>query len=56
MTSSDPSALSRRLGLRDAVVVGRPALIGGGAGVSRGAPPDLAGGRAPPGRVQTRFP
>ena len=42
MTSSDPSALSRRLGLRDAVVIGLASMIGAGAFVSLGAAQDLA--------------
>ena len=47
MTSSDPSALSRRLGLRDAVVIGLASMIGAGAFVSLGAAQDLAGALAP---------
>ena len=47
MTSSDPSALSRRLGLRDAVVIGLASMIGAGAFVSLGAAQDLAGTLAP---------
>ena len=42
-----PAALSRRLGLRDAVVIGLASMIGAGAFVSLGAAQDLAGSLAP---------
>lgn len=46
MTSTS-GALARRLGLRDAVVIGLAAMIGAGAFVSLGAAQDLAGSLAP---------
>ncbi|HEX7350213.1 APC family permease [Brachybacterium sp.] len=48
-SSAAPSAgsLSRRLGLRDAVVIGLASMIGAGAFVSLGAAQDLAGSLAP---------
>lgn len=42
-----PAALSRRLGLVDAVVIGLASMIGAGAFVSLGAAQDLAGALAP---------
>lgn len=42
-----PAALSRRLGLRDAVVIGLASMVGAGAFVSLGAAQDLAGSLAP---------
>lgn len=42
-----PGALARRLGLRDAVVIGLASMIGAGAFVSLGAAQDLAGSLAP---------
>lgn len=42
-----PAALSRRLGLADAVVIGLASMIGAGAFVSLGAAQDLAGALAP---------
>ncbi|ATG50931.1 amino acid permease [Brachybacterium vulturis] len=44
---STPGSLARRLGLRDAVVIGLAAMIGAGAFVSLGAAQDLAGALAP---------
>ncbi|ATG53819.1 amino acid permease [Brachybacterium ginsengisoli] len=46
MTSTS-GALARRLGLRDAVVIGLASMIGAGAFVSLGAASDLAGALAP---------
>ena len=45
--NSGPAVLSRRLGLRDAVVIGLASMIGAGAFVSLGAAQDLAGSLAP---------
>lgn len=45
--TSGPAALSRRLGLRDAVVVGLASMIGAGAFASLGAAQGLAGSLAP---------
>lgn len=45
--TSGPAVLSRRLGLRDAVVIGLASMIGAGAFVSLGAAQDLAGSLAP---------
>lgn len=45
--SATPGALARRLGLRDAVVIGLAAMIGAGAFLSLGAAHDLAGALAP---------
>ena len=45
--NSGPAILSRRLGLRDAVVIGLASMIGAGAFVSLGAAQDLAGSLAP---------
>ncbi len=50
MTSCSPAttgSLARRLGLRDAVVIGLASMIGAGAFVSLGAAQDLAGALAP---------
>ncbi|GLI30127.1 MULTISPECIES: APC family permease [Brachybacterium] len=44
---ASPAVLSRRLGLRDAVVIGLASMIGAGAFVSLGAAQDLAGSLAP---------
>ncbi|WP_062947290.1 APC family permease [Brachybacterium sp. sponge] len=44
---TSPAVLSRRLGLRDAVVIGLASMIGAGAFVSLGAAQDLAGSLAP---------
>ncbi|MGP5053593.1 APC family permease [Brachybacterium paraconglomeratum] len=46
-SGASPDALSRRLGLRDAVVIGLASMIGAGAFVSLGAAQDLAGSLAP---------
>ncbi len=45
--TSGPAALSRRIGLRDAVVIGLASMIGAGAFVAIGAAQDLAGALAP---------
>jgi len=45
--ASSAGALARRLGLRDAVVIGLASMIGAGAFVSLGAAQDLAGSLAP---------
>ena len=45
--TTTPGALERRLGLRDAVVIGLASMIGAGAFVSLGAAQDLAGALAP---------
>ncbi len=47
MTTTGHTALSRRLTLRDAVVIGLASMIGAGAFVSLGAAQDLAGALAP---------
>lgn len=44
---TSPAVLSRRLGLRDAVVIGLASMIGAGAFVSLGAAQELAGSLAP---------
>ncbi|WP_010549408.1 APC family permease [Brachybacterium paraconglomeratum] len=46
-SGASPAVLSRRLGLRDAVVIGLASMIGAGAFVSLGAAQDLAGSLAP---------
>src|SRR5699024_3624849 len=45
--TTTPGALERRLGLRDAVVIGLASIIGAGAFVSLGAAQDLVGALAP---------